>query len=403
MKRIKMIGIPLIVLVLILVYVWFVVLPGKGGKLQTISTPPLSGPFSVGRTQYDWVDNGSKREIVAWVWYPTNAEKNPTKSASYLPGKWGHLTSESYARNINLRGVTQPFSLKKLWSAFTFNPPLSANSIEQLHIHAVDDAKISDVSTSYPMLLFSPGLGNMPTDYTAIIEDIVSHGYIVIGINPTYYTSTTVFADGRQVGMMLPWKINPASANMINTWVSDMVFALDQMTKVNEDQLSPLYHRLNLSKTGAFGHSYGGAAAVGATYMDPRIKAGIDIDGTPRGDHTTWNIKKPFMMLQSDHSPDSKMNELYQGLYAGYMVRIKTSLHRAFSDEVLFPLSDEQRNKLVGTINGERMIQITSAYIRAFFDYYLLNQASPLLAGPTTEFPEISIEKSPNFSEVPSN
>jgi hypothetical protein len=39
--------------VLILVYVWFVVLPGKGGKLQNISTPPLSGHFAVGRTYYD--------------------------------------------------------------------------------------------------------------------------------------------------------------------------------------------------------------------------------------------------------------------------------------------------------------------------------------------------------------
>jgi hypothetical protein len=101
-----------------------------------------------------------------------------------------------------------------------------------------------------------------------------------------------------------------------------------------------------------------------------------------------------FGSLQSDHSPDPKMNELYQGLPTGYIIKIKTSLHRAFSDEVLFPLSDEQRNKLVGTINGERMIQITSAYIRTFFDHYLLNQASPLLAGPSTEFPEVSIEKS---------
>jgi hypothetical protein len=64
---------------------------------------------------------------------------------------------------------------------------------------------------------------------------------------------------------------------------------------------------------------------------------------------------------------------------------------------------EEQRRKLTGTIKGERMIQITSAYVRAFFDYYLMGQNSPLLTGPSAEFPEVSFEKSHNFSDVPSN
>ncbi|GHO69804.1 hypothetical protein KSC_086960 [Ktedonobacter sp. SOSP1-52] len=51
----------------------------------------------------------------------------------------------------------------------------------------------------YPVLIFSPGMGLLPTDYTTLIEDLVSHGYIVVGIAPTYSASAVAFADGRVV------------------------------------------------------------------------------------------------------------------------------------------------------------------------------------------------------------
>ncbi len=85
-----------------------------------------------------------------------------------------------------------------------FHSPLSAHSIQRIRIHAVDDAPISvpppDRSDGFPVLLFSPGLGKVPTDYAAVIEDIVSHGYVVVGVNPTDFVYTTVFADGRKRG-----------------------------------------------------------------------------------------------------------------------------------------------------------------------------------------------------------
>src|SRR5947208_373580 len=62
--------------------------------------PAPTGPYAVGRTQFDWVDPsradtanpGGHREIVVWVWYP--AALRPAvkpKPTEWMPGKWGEF------------------------------------------------------------------------------------------------------------------------------------------------------------------------------------------------------------------------------------------------------------------------------------------------------------------------
>src|SRR5205085_2374192 len=49
----------------------------------------------------------------------------------------------------------------------------------------------------YPVLIFEPGLGNISTQYTTLLEDLGSHGYIIFAITPTYSSDVVVFPDGR--------------------------------------------------------------------------------------------------------------------------------------------------------------------------------------------------------------
>ena len=62
----------------------------------TLPTP--SGPFAVGRTTYVWSDPahpdplapqpGTKRELLAWIWYPA-ADRQPSETVDdYLPTPW---------------------------------------------------------------------------------------------------------------------------------------------------------------------------------------------------------------------------------------------------------------------------------------------------------------------------
>ena len=46
-------------------------------------------------------------------------------------------------------------------------------------------------------MIFSPGFKSHPLFYTAIIEDLASHGFVVVSVCHTYSTGVVVFPDGR--------------------------------------------------------------------------------------------------------------------------------------------------------------------------------------------------------------
>jgi len=78
---------------------------------------------------------------------------------------------------------------------------------------------------------------------------------------------------------------------------------------------------------------------------------------------------------------------------------INTAHHRAFSDEVNYPLPAKMRGELVGSVGGDHMMRIVSAETRAFFGAYLHNEPSPLLCGKSADFPEVSVDSrfTPSF------
>ena len=51
-------------------------------------------------------------------------------------------------------------------------------------------------------------------------------------------------------------------------------------------------------------------------------------------------------------------------------------------------------DSVLGTINGTRSINILATYISAFFNMALKGQNEPLLMGPSTAYPEVSLVRS---------
>jgi hypothetical protein len=149
--------------------------------LETASggLPVPTGPHSVGRVSYDWVDRArfdiyasnpdARRELVVFVWYPARPHPG-AEFTPYLPSAWAP-TAEFLGLNV-----------------------------AGLRSHAVPDATVADDSAAYPVLLLSPS-GFAPLLLGAIAEELASHGFIVVGVNHTYEAAVTAFADGRVVPM----------------------------------------------------------------------------------------------------------------------------------------------------------------------------------------------------------
>jgi hypothetical protein len=73
-----------------------------------------------------------------------------------------------------------------------------------------------------------------------------------------------------------------------------------------------------------------------------------------------------------------------------YRITIRGTTHFDFTDLSLYsPVF--KYTKAFGPIDGYRMVKIMNAYTLAFFDEYLKGEMSPLLDGPSPDYPEVTI------------
>ncbi|MFD0697631.1 alpha/beta hydrolase family protein [Paenibacillus sp. GCM10027628] len=373
-------------LVLLLVYLLI-------QRNKTVILPKPTGQFAVARIGYDWIDDsrneaysetkGTKRKLSIWIWYPTDLNKN-AKKTDYFPDKWETIQEKD--------------------SGF----PYLQQNFRTINTNSFQDVPLSTRQTTYPLIVFEPGMGNIVFSYTTLAENLASQGYIVVGINPTYSSRFVVFSD-ESVAYRTPEgtipennltdeQMNEVGSKLIKTWTEDMRFAVNKFVEMNSVQGSMWTGHMDTENIGTLGHSFGGAAAAESCLLDNRIKAGIDIDGYLYG--VEKNPEKPFMFIMSQHQQNesyfqefSKIQGVYNGLKKdGYLVEISKAAHASFLDNAIFFSPILKAVGVFGTIDGERGLRITNAYITAFFDKYLKNINSNFLKQKPSEYPEVKIQ-----------
>ncbi len=192
---------------------------------------------------------------------------------------------------------------------------------------------------------------------------------------------------------------------LLTAWTADIAFVLDRLEVLNtSDGSDKLAGRLDMTRVGVFGHSFGGAAAALFCHEDSRCKAGVDVDGAPHGRVIEEGINRPFMFLLSDHSHESdpegsQIRADIQSIYdrlppdGRALIEIHGGNHFLFSDDGALlkshiVLRTLRMLGLVG-IDGRRQLAVTAYCLRSFFDAYL--------KGASVSPPKIS---SPLYSEI---
>ena len=345
--------------------------------------PAPTGSYTVGTTSRYFIDEArdepftadttDKRELMVQFWYPAAVEEG-TAPAPYMP-------------NSNL--VVPEFNT--IFSNLGIELSLSSDKFAGFQSHTFADAPISDLQPSYPVLIFSHGWTATPVFFSAQLEEMASHGYIVAGINHTYASTMTLFPDGHVVTFS---DFFSDAATVAEIVVEDQIFMVNQLQALNaDDPQSTFTGRLNLEQLGVFGSSLGGAAAALACYQDSRFKAGIDEDGFLSGRVVQEGMDQPFMFMNNQHGTQNE-ERVYQRLLRGpaYSLRFDGFEHVNFSDLPLWPdISPLIEASLIGDIDGLRSVQLTNAYVLAFFDKYLKGEDEPLLDGSSAEYPEVTI------------
>lgn len=229
----------------------------------------------------------------------------------------------------------------------------------------------------FPIVIFSPGYDGVYQIYTSFIEDLVSHGFVVVSINHPYVSGITVFPDGRTIGLAdVPTDPKEQSAffNMsLRTIVQDAKFVLDTITTLNATDPEFSGH-FDLSKIGIYGHSFGGANTAVCCFEDKRFRAGLTLDGVFNQQFIPGNITAPFLFIFAESRLANDSTIIYFWNHTTdntFKMNILGSTHYAFTDvgvllSHLVPLIPPKLLSF-GSIAPKRMVNITKTYITVFF------------------------------------
>ncbi len=170
---------------------------------------------------------------------------------------------------------------------------------------------------------------------------------------------------------------------------------------------------LDLRRIGIFGVSAGGFSAAQAMYEDPRIRAGIDLDGSvetplipdplklvPVFEH---GLSQPFMFMgdpQDTHNTIPSWKSFWthtRGWHLDLSLRGAGGEDSYRDTEPLIPQIARQlglpRSFVtgdIGTVSPPRAVAAEEAYIAAFFGHWLRGRGGQLLDGPSPRYPEIT-------------
>jgi dienelactone hydrolase len=367
-------------------------------RLRQGPTPRLpepTGPRPVGTASLHLIDTSradpwaagvTARELMVSLWYP--AVPSDGRRARYMTPAESEL-------QLTSRGITG----------------LPPDALSTTRTRAAADAMPEGTQHSLPLVVLSPGFTNSRSSLTALAEDLASHGYVAAGIDHTYESYGTEFPDGRITTCLARETRQRDSGfheRVMGGRAADVSFVLSELTGAHPAW--PGATLIDPSRMAMAGHSLGGAATIAAMLADSRIRAGVDMDGSTVAEIPAQGLSRPFLFLgkQSNYTPGSggavtpgtrewKLRRSAVVTWERDWARmtgwkrwlvVAGAVHASFTDLAL--LAEQTGIDIETGLSGARSLDITRAYVRAFFDQHLRGEPQALLDQPSPRYPEVT-------------
>jgi len=381
--------------------------------------PLPGGPHAIGTVTYHWTDRsrqeiltprpGDHRELMVQVWYPAERGR-VVERARYLPDAADVMTALGRVFGV---------------------PPEMLRGIGAVTTHALVEAQVAGTAC-YPVLVFLEGLGGFRQMNTFQVEELASHGYVVVALDQPYTAASVTFPGGRVAAMgsldrmrplvrqsYLPAATRPAlygrelGHGIVPHLAGDVSFALDELREIDRhDPRGILTGRLDLTRVGAFGSSLGGIVAAEAARDEPRLDALLLMDapvplrtvasGLDRP--TMWITRSPEWMRRERAAiggwseeeiaaHHATMRATFERLRApGWFVRIPRVSHLDFTDVSSWSPAFRAVGA-TGPMDGDRVHRILNDFSVAFFDRHLRDGPGRLLDGVSRRHPDVAVER----------
>ncbi len=311
--------------------------------------------------------------------------------------------------------VTYPAAADNSTAAPYFGTPAAG-----ITRNAVANAAVDTTRGDLPLVVFSPGYFAPRFAYSALTEDLASRGYVVVSIDHSGEALVTVEPNGNLIG----YAAGPDSYSeqglraSIDTRSADASFVIDEAEAIvagtrttdADGRALPtgLADVLDPDRVGMFGHSIGGATTTEVLLDDPRLDAGINVDGAllygnSASRITTTDPGRPLLsLLNSEHAASPEGRERFWNAYLGTP---RSGWHREFSfvGTGHFSFSDLQAvvpqwvpevpgtggpaGLSLGSAPRLDVIAATRDLVGATFDRFLKGQSGEVLDSPTATYP----------------
>ena len=313
---------------------------------------------------------------------------DPTRSDVYKDG------STTAPRRVMLRlwypAVTTPEAARsEFMDAATFAfltqgmDPLPEPALRELiATHSVERAPMPAGRGRFPVIVFAPGGETTYFSYQTLLEDLASHGYIVVAVNSPGNAGITVFPDGQQLKYVAPENADAAHFEThARVYADDLRFVIRSLARLDRDRTLPVAGRLQYTKVGCVGHSRGGAAAFWAAVESPQVVAAANLDGSFWGTDHKRPVLKPLLMIRAAASEaegtDGSFEACFQNLRkGGYRALIPNAEHNSFCDETYF------MTKLAALEGGDAAPVEEAAFAQSATRAALLGFFGPILSSP---------------------
>ena len=348
--------------------------------------PRPTGRYSVGTRTEHYTDPATGRELVVQFWYPAR----PTgRRAPYMR-----------------LAETKPQFL--YWHSLRTNSWQDAPAVQ-----------IGQLAQPFPLLLFGPMWGGRRTQDTFLAEELASHGYIVAAIDHPGNSARIELANGTiaksdrakalsNLDQTTAPAVRALWTHELALWTADNEYVLSLLTAHPPAWLAG---RIDNTRIGAFGHSFGGSASMALLGQNPaqapsvqapqvqapRVQAALNMDGWTF-DGLARRTTEPILFLYAGpplaappatNSVDDQLErqdlaavDASLAQHGGCEAYIPNTQHADFTDQTL--VSPIERLTYTGPLPGDRVRPIVRSLVLAFFDHALKQTGGDL---PT--YPEV--------------
>lgn len=381
------------------------------------------------------------RKLHVKIWYPT-ADVSGVDFSLYRPVPVQARYASPRMAKIHAAAVGE--------ALFFLEARLKAN-LKGATLQAYEGTAPLKTDKKFPVLLFSPGHKAHLDFFSTTLQDIASHGYIVVGVNHSYEVPHSILPTG-EIFMRTDNALENAPALSANDYrayerrlsnnydiigeltsnalyeqnerrffeaynaiidtpqdltrdlpvrVADMQSVIQYLKQeAARPNSSALLSLMDLSKVGAFGMSFGGPTSAEFCRQYEKCFGAANIDGKNWGNMLRDPVNVPMLWIAGTYTDNERFDVPYTLKYwpsDAFRVFVPGARHHAFTDapflSPLFELSVlEYPYNIKPTGHSFDIHRITNGALVDFFDHYA--KGKPLmLESLQDDLKDVRVEK----------